>query len=224
MNDPVNENGKPSANSSSSPDPVRLDQKVGAKPSSRERSQGWAVMSSREVASLPSRMGSPLGQFQGRASVLRAKSASPLCTGIQDAVCSVIGVLLERVIPAITCDKRNIHSTDEILRRPGLSQVNSGYKPMRKASVTRRRRERFLPGPVLKDLSSAKVGTHPAHWVGPERQNLSVPAGTNLNMGKVSAALEATKWPDRTSSSQPAPQLRNMPQQRNWIRQAVRQH
>ena len=216
MNDPVNENGKPSANSSSSPDSVRLNQKEEAKPCNRERSQGWSVMTSREVASPPGRMGSPLGQFCGRASVLRAKSVFLLWRGSQDAVCSVSGALAERVIHAITNDKRNIHSTDEILRRPGApGQVISGYKPYAKGLRYASEMGTASSRPLLKGCQQRQSKDRPLNRPRPERQNLSVP---------VSAAVQATKWPDGTSSCQPALKLRNMPQQSDRLQQAVRQH
>jgi hypothetical protein len=81
-----------------------LSQKEEAKPreqSFRESSQGRAAMPGREVASLPSLMGSPLGRYGGRASPFRAKSVASPCPRSRRAVRLVSGVLTLPVRPAI---------------------------------------------------------------------------------------------------------------------------
>lgn len=203
-----------------------LGQKEEAEPRSRrERCQGCAAMRSREVASFPIQMGWPLGRFCERASVLRAKFVSLTSSGIQDRAHSVSPALAEKVIPAITSRKRNIHSTDEVPRRPGLrDQVSSGYKPDAKGPSQASEMGTASPRPHPKGCQQRQSRNDRSNPTRSQRLNLSVPAGSTPHMGKVSQAVQAPKWPERTSSSQPAPSLRNMPQQRSGRRQAVRQH
>jgi hypothetical protein len=76
--------------------PPARNQKAEAKPvgNHRERSQGWAVMPSHDVASLPSWARSPLGRCRGRASPFRAKSAfSASKQRIRSASYTVTGAL-----------------------------------------------------------------------------------------------------------------------------------
>ena len=110
-----------------------MGRKEEAKPrrsTSRESSQGRAVMRGREVAFLPSEMELHLGWTAKRASSRLAKfdlSAS-FVTG-RAAAHAVSGALTAPVAHAITSRRWNIRFTDEVPRRLGLKhRVSLGYK------------------------------------------------------------------------------------------------
>jgi hypothetical protein len=197
-------------------------QKEEAKPwgkALRERSQGYSAMDAREVASLPSRMGSPVGQVQGRVSPFRTKSvfSALICRRRSlAAACSVSGWPLALVIHAVTSSKRNVHLTDEVPRRPEVSaQVTPGHKSHTKGLDHASEAGTASPRPRPKGCQqrqSKSTGDWTARRLGSERQNLSVSHQAGQDMGQVSPAAQATKWPERTSSSQPATLLRNRPQ------------
>jgi len=170
--------------------------------SAGERSQGGAVMHRREVADLRGRMGWPLGRSQGRASPFRAKSAlaapQPL---IRRSAHAVSALSVTPVMPAVTFDTRIIRFTDEVPRRLSpTGWVRHRYKSYTKggpyASVTGTDSLR----PRLQGCQQRQ--SRSTRWT--ERQNLRVPGGLGEFMGQVSPAIAATKWPERTSSFQPA--------------------
>lgn len=207
-----------------------LSQKVEAKPrgsTRRERRQGRTAMGGREVASLPSGMGLPLGRSHGRASPCRAKSvlSASFKTGL-GAAHAVSGTPMALVLPAITSCIRNVGLTDEVPRRPGLGgQVTARYKPHAKGSRQAPVTGRGSPPPRLWGCQQRQSRGAPIRVTGSacsERQNLRVPVGSFRFMGPVSPAIAATKWPDRTSSDQLAGALSNSPQQPVGKRTAVR--
>lgn len=207
-----------------------MGQKEEAKPGSPcpwERRQSSAAVWSYEVAGLPRQMGSPLGRYCGRASVLRAKSVFLPYTGNHHAARAVSCAGAVKVKQAITYGRGNIHSTDEVPRRPGLtSQVSPHYKSHTKGAGEASEVGTGSPRPHPKGCQQRQSRGRQSRATDPacsERQNLSVLSGSVLNMGTVSPAARATKWPDGTSSHQPAQMLRNMPQQRDPIRSTVRQ-
>lgn len=198
-----------------------LGQKVEAKPRGwcpRERSQGRAATHGLEVACLPGGMGLPLGRSQRRASPFRAKSVRlagwPAVLGAAPAVS---GAPLAPVRHAITFCTWIVRSTDEVPRRPGpRGRVTADYKSHTKglpyASVTGTGSPRpRLQGCQQRQSRTAadRLDRRPSS----ERQYLRVPWGPGRFMGPVSPADTATKWPDGTSSRQPAGLLRNGPQQ-----------
>lgn len=207
-----------------------LSQKEEAKPSeliSRESSQGLAARPSREVASLPSQMGSPLGRYGGRASPFRAKSASSPFQRIRRTVCPVSGAPALPARPAITSGLRNVHPTDEVPRRLGpKDRANLSYKSDTKGSSHASEMGTASPRPHPQGRqqrrSRGKSG-RPTDRTNSERQNLNVLIGSSRFMNSVSPAASATKWPERTSSSQPALVLRNKSQQPGGRRLTVRQ-
>lgn len=205
-------------------------QKEEAKPTEilgRECSQGLAAMPSREVASLPSQMGSPMGRYGGRASPFRAKSVSSPHRRIRRAAHSVNGASALPARPAITSGKRNVHPTDEVPRRPDPhDQVSFSYKAHPKGSshASEMRTSSSRPHPKgQQQRRSRGKSSRLTHWIGSERQNLNVLIGSSAFMGSVSSAVKATKWPEGTSSPQPALMLRNRPQQPGGTRSTVRQ-
>ena len=193
----------------------------------RERSQGGAARSRREVASLPSLMGSPLGRYGGRASPFRAKSASSPCPRIRRAVRSVSGALTLPVRPAITSDQWNDYPTDEVPRRfDPKGRATLSYKSDTKGSGHAPEMGMASPQPHPKGQqqrrSRGKSGRVNGR-IGSERQNLNGFVGCTGFMNSVSAAVEATKWPGQTSSGQPVLRLRNKSQQSGGRRRTVRQ-
>jgi len=198
-----------------------LSRKVGAKPadSRRERSQDGPVMVRGDVAGLPSRTGLPLGRKDcGRASTLRAKSGFSASTGrSQGAAYAVNGVITLPVPQVIMLYTRKVHSTDEVLRCPThRGRETAGYKPYAKGQHHAPVAGTVSPRPRLRGWQQSRSRGASSRITGRacfERQNLRVPFGSGQFMGKVSWAIQATKWPGGTSSRQPAPVLRNIPQQ-----------
>ena len=211
--------------------PSAWDQKVEAKPggrSTRECSQGRAEMRGREVARLPSSIGSHLGRSRGRATPSLAKSV--LLTSFETgraAAYAVSGVLSAPVVPVVMCCKPNVHLTDEVPRRPlpsGLG-VSSTYKSNTKGLADAPVTGTGSPRPRLQGCRQSQ--SRGAGWRLPastclERQNLRVPCGPLRFMGPVSPAIAATQWPGGTSSRQLVGLLRNSPQQPKPARAAVR--
>lgn len=207
-----------------------MSQKEEAKPSeliSRESSQGWAAMPSREVASLPSQMGSPLGRYGGRASPFRAKSVSSPSQRIRRTVRPVSGAPALPALPAITSDPRNVHPTDEVPRRlDPQDRVSLSYKSYTKGSSHASEMRTASPRPHLKGRQQRWSRGRSGRSTGPigsEKQNLNVLIGSSGFMNSVSSAAQATKWPEGTSSPQPALALRNKSQQPGGRRLTVRQ-
>src|SRR5208337_4342871 len=83
-----------------------LGQKAEAKPlglAQWERSQGRSAMGGREVAGLPGKMGSPLGQRQERVTISVAKSGLSAFNATGRATAhAVSGGLVSQVLPAAT--------------------------------------------------------------------------------------------------------------------------
>jgi hypothetical protein len=191
-----------------------LGQKVEAKPerrSFRERRQRRPAMACGEEARLAGRLGSHLSRIGGRASPLRAKSVAlsaqnELLATVAAVTCGPTDAMLH----AITSDTRFVHSTDEVPRhRAAPRSVTASYKKNSKGKP-------HAPGP----------GTR-SHWPRLQgcQQNQSSPApsrderhnryqfvGQESDTKKASLAAAATKWPDGTSSRQPAFPLRNVSQ------------
>jgi hypothetical protein len=198
-----------------------LGQKVEAKPRGwcpRECSQGRTARHGREVACLPGRMGLPLGRSRRRASPFRAKSAR-LATrpAVLGAVFAVSGAPSAPVRHAITFCTWIIRFTDEVPRRPGPSGwVTADYKSYAKGLPDASGAGTGSPRPRPKGYQqrrSRKTSGRMAAQRPSERQNHRVPRGPGRSMGPVSPADTVTKWPDGTSSRQPAGLLRNSPQQ-----------
>jgi hypothetical protein len=196
----------------------------------QERSQGGPAMDRREVACLPSSLGSPVGRNRGRETPSLSKSvlSASLRTG-RVAVDAVSGGPMIPVIPAITCCTWNTHCTDEVPRRPLPSKhgVSVAYKSDTKGPPDAPVAGTGSPRPRLQGSPQRQSrGPRPRHFGGGvscfERQNLRVPHGPPGFMDSVSPVSKATQWPDRTSSSQPAGSLRNRSQQPDLGRVAVR--
>ena len=196
----------------------------------RERSQGGPAMGRHEVACLPSGVGLPLGRSRGRETPSLSKSVRPASFETARAVAHAVSdAPTPPVRPAITHGKRNVHRTDEVPRCPwplGV-RVRLAYKSYTKgppeAPATGRasppprpqgRRQRQSRGAGRRRFGGGAVCS--------ERQNLRVPHGPLRFMGPVSPAVQATKWPVRTSSGQPAGPLRNRSQYPKTGRVAVR--
>jgi len=209
-----------------------LGQKVEAKPwgpYSRERSQGRAVMSGHEVASLPGEMGLPLGQGRERASHTGAKfDLSAYKKTGRDAAHAVSGALAAFVGPAITSRTGFVRFTDEVPRRLVLQgPVNPGYKSDTKGPGYASETGTAFPRPRLKGCQQRqsrgrRLGRPSDPGAGSERQNLRVPLGPVRSTRPVSPATAATTWRDGTSSRQLAGPLSNSPLQPNAGQVAIR--
>lgn len=207
--------------------PSERDQKVEAKPKDSflwERSQRWAVKPSDDVAGLTSVMGSLLGRSCGRASLSRAKSGL-LASFVRGpcAVCSVSGGAMTPVRHAITSGIWNIQLTGELPRCLGPHSegpVRPSYKSPTKGWGHAPVAGTASPRPRL--WGSQQSQSSP-EFSPDERQNLRVSWAPPGSMGIVSSAAAATKWPERTSSFQPADGLRNLPQQPRLVPTTVRQ-
>jgi hypothetical protein len=201
-----------------------LSQKEEAKPVDgihRERSQGRAVMHGREVACLPSPVGSPLSRSQRRATPSLAKSglSAYFQTG-RAAANAVSGALMAPVLQAITSDTRNAPLTDEVPRCPwpSAAKVSQVYKSHTKgpaeAPVTGTGSPRPRPWGWRQRRSRG-----PRRCEDSERQNLRVSSGPLRSTGSVSPRHQATKWPGGTSSRQHLGLLRNeliQPEAAHW--------
>ena len=200
-----------------------LGQKVEAKPVSpchRERCQGRAVMSGREVAGLAGVMGLPMGLNSGRVSPFQTKSGFPASiSGSRGATDAVRGALRFQVLPAITSSRRSVHLTDELLRCPGArGQVSASYKPNAKGARDAPVAGTGSPRPRLRGTQQRQSSP----VLRDERQNLRMPSRAEGCMGSVSPGSAATQWPGGTSSCQHPGILRNSPQQPTRLRAAVR--
>jgi hypothetical protein len=195
----------------------------------RERSQGRVARRGREVACLPSAMGSHLGRSCGRETPSLSKSvlSASFETG-RAAVHAVSGALMTLVLPAITSRTRNVLLTDEVPRCPGLiRRVSLAYKSDTKGPADAPVTGRVSPQPRLqgcrqRQSRGARFRRYGAETVCSERQNLRVPCGPLRFMGPVSPAIAVTPWPGGTSSCQVAGLLRNDPQQPELGHAAVR--
>ena len=171
-----------------------------------------------DVAGLPSGTGLHLGRDSGRASALLAKSvfsaSSMRSPGAVNTVSDALTLPVQHVVMPRT---RKIHSTDEVLRCPCFTdRVKADYKPYAKCRLYAPVAGTAFPRPRLQgwQQSRSRVALIPFQGMGPlERQNLRVPLRSPHLMGLVSPAAQATKWPEGTSSLQPACSLRNIPQQ-----------
>jgi hypothetical protein len=195
----------------------------------RERSQGRAVMCGHEVACLPGEMELHLGWTAERATSFLAKfdlSAS-FATG-RAAAYAVNGMPTAPVVQATTFRTWKVRFTDEVPRRPALTgRVSLGYKSHTKGRGQASATGRVSPQPRFKGCQQRQSrGLRVGRFAGPsacsERQNLRVPHGPPQFMGPVSPAINATQWPDGTSSRQLAGPLSNSPQQPVPERAAVR--
>jgi hypothetical protein len=191
-----------------------LGQKAEAKPGSPspwERCQRRPAMACGEEASSSGLAGSRLSRVGGRASPLWAKSVSSSprkrVLGVAHAGGSVqTGAMLH----VITLDTQFVPSTDEVPRRRAVLRpvtasykMNSKGKPHAPVPGTRSHWPRFQ-GCQQSQSSSAPSRN--------ERCNRYQLPCQGLDTEKVSLAAAATKWPDGTSSRQPAVLLRNVSQ------------
>jgi len=206
-----------------------LGQKAEAKPlglAQRERSQGRSAMGGHEVACLPGKMGSPLGQRQERVTIPVAKfGLSAFNTTGRAAAHAVSGVLVSQVLHAATSCTQLVRSTDEVPRRLLSGGVNLGYKSHTKGQGEASEAGTAIPRPRPKGCQqrqSRGVRLRLAASACSERQNLRVPPGPLRSMGPVSPATAATKWREGTSSPQLAGLLSNSPLQPEPGRAAVR--
>jgi hypothetical protein len=191
-----------------------LGQKVEAKPGSRsprERRQRRPAMACGEEARLAGRLGSHLSRVGGRASLLRAKSVAlsaqnELLATAAAVTCGPTGAMLH----AITSDIRFIHSTDEVPRRRAAPRsVTASHKKNSKSKP-----HALAPGtrshwPRLQGCQQSQSSPAPSR---DERRNRYQSVGPDSDTEKASLAAAATKWPDGTSSRQPAFPLRNVSQ------------
>ena len=191
-----------------------LGQKAEVKPgrsSPRERCQRRSAMACGEEADLPGLMGSRLSRDGGRASPHRAKSVSfsprKRVLGVAHAGGSVQTGAMRH---AITWDTQFVHATDEVpRRRVALRPVTASYKmnskgkPHAPVPGTRSHWPRFQGCQQIQSSSAPSRN---------ERCNRYQLFCQSFDTGKVSLAAAATKWPDGTSSRQPAVPLRNVSQ------------
>jgi hypothetical protein len=199
-----------------------LGQKVEAKLVGRShqgRSQRWAVMPNDEVASLPGMAGLHLGwsrsnertsPFRVKFGLLTSWTGRVIAYAVSDAPSAP-------VLQAITSCAQHVLLTDEVPRRPvPPGQVSPGYKSYTKGLGHASETGRASPQPRLKGSQQRRSKSECGRLSNrtcAERQNLRVPCGPPGSMRQVSTAFAATKWPDGTSSCQPAEWLRNCPSQ-----------
>lgn len=204
------------------------DQKEEAKPricQPRECSQRRAAMRGDEVACLPSNAGWPLGRDCGRASSLQAKSALSASLKVPPVTCSASDKETFPVRPAIMQGTWNIHSTDEVPRRPSpFRWVNPGYKSYTKDRGYASEAGGVSPQPRPKGCQQSQSRGDPVmgHQF-LERQNRNVFVGSLWPMSLVSNVIKAPKWPEGTSSLQLANRLRNGPLNPRSTRRTVLQ-
>ncbi len=203
-----------------------LDQKVEAEPvdSHWARSQGTAIRACREVACFPGETGSPLGWSRERASVLQAKfDRSAFMKAGRTAAHAVSRKSVAPVRPAITSSSGFVRFTDEVPRRSGPpGRIRADYKLDTKGPPYAPVAGTVSHRPRLRGCQQRQSrGPHPGGAC-PERQNLRVPHGPRRDMGSVSTASAATKWPGGTSSRQSADGLSNSPQDPPMVQVAVR--
>lgn len=207
-------------------------QEVEAKPAGNCRgrnSQRGPAMDRDDVAGLPSGIGWPMGRGHGRASALLAKSVfSASLERRRGAIKTVTGTPTDPVRHVIMYRIRKVHSTDEVLRRLTSPRwVTADYKPDAKCQLYAPVTGTESPRPRLRGWQqswSRSVWDRSGGPIGCERQNLRVPTGSVRFMGPVSLAGEAAKWPEGTSSPQPANRLRTSPQQPQTAQTAVHPH
>ena len=121
---------------------------------------------------------------------------------------SVSGALTLPVRPAITSDPRNVRPTDEVPRRlDPQGRATWSYKSNTKGSGHASKMGTASPRPHPKGQQQRRSrgrSTWATKLTVSERQNLNVFVGCAGDMGSVSPAVEAPKWPGGTSSRQPA--------------------
>ena len=191
----------------------------------RERSQGRVVMRGREVACLPSPMGSPLSRSRGRATPSLAKSGQSAYFKTDRATAyAVSGALLAPVLQAVTSDTRNAPLTDEVPRCPGSfgAKVSEVYKSNTKGPADAPVTGTGSPRPRLWGWRQRR-SRGPRGCGDSERQNLRVSSGPLRSTGLVSPRSKATKWPSGTSFRQHLGLLRNRLIQPESARWTVRQ-
>ena len=202
-------------------------QKAQAKPggfSVWERCQGDAARRRREEARPRCLMGSRFGPSRGRVRALMTKPVSPALVGSLSATRAVSRVRPAWVTREVTSGQRHARFTGEVPRR---LRVCGGVTRDHKATP-KRRADAPVAGtasrwPGLQGCQQRQSRSGPLPAATTERQYRSEPCSSSGFMGKVSSAIEATKWPARTSSGQPAVStLRNVPQQSGLRDAAVR--
>ena len=173
-------------------------------------------------------MGPPLGRSHERTSPRRVKFGWSARTSSRAAAHAVSGApMIAPVLQATTSRTQYVRFTDEVPRRPVFGRVSPDYKSHTKGQGQASEAGTTFPRPRPKGCQQRQSrGRRPGRLAGPhacsERQNLRVPHGPLRFMGQVSPAVQATKWPEGTSSSQTAGLLSNGPQQPESGRAAVR--
>ena len=201
-------------------------QKAQAKPCrrwARERSQGEAARPRREEARPRYPMGSRFGPSRGRVRAPMTKPVSPAPQGSPGATRAVSRCRSAWVTRELTSGQRHARFTGEVPQRlracGGVTRDNKA-SPKRCPYALVVGTASYWPGLQGCQQRQSRLGPQPA--VSVERQNRSEPCSRPGFMGKVRLAIEASKWPARTSSGQPALMLRNIPQQSARRSAAVR--
>lgn len=164
-----------------------------------ESSQVDPAMGRREEASLPVLAGWRLGRVNGRASSLRAKSASLPLVEIPEAANAVSGHRIDLVYRVVMSGRWCSYPTDEVPRCPrSLTKVIPGYKLDVKdrgyAPVSRA----LSQGSTLWGWQQGRNSSATPS----QRPNRSQSVSPGPCPGTVSRASVATKWPAGTSFRQ----------------------
>ena len=202
-----------------------LSQKEEAKPrswTSRESSQGRAVMRGHEVASLPSRMGLLMGWSRKRVSPFRAKFGltGQIQTGL---VCAntVSTAPMAPVLHAITFCTWFVRFTDEVPRRLSRSDpVTASYKSHTKGLLHASEMGTGSPRPHprgCQQRQSRGALSQFTGWACSERQNLRVPHESSRFMVKLAQRLKPLNGPKGPPPFNPHRWLRNRPNSRSCL-------
>ena len=201
-------------------------QKAQAKPGGSsvwERCQGVAARRRREEARPRCLMGSRFGPSRGRVRALMTKPVFSAPRRSPGATRAVSRHQPAWVLREVTSGQRHARFTGEVPRR----LCHCGGVTRDHKATPKRRADAPVPGtasrwPGLQGCQQRQSRSGPQPAVLTERQYRSEPCSGAGFMGKVSSAINATKWPARTSSGQPALTLRNVPQQSGRRDAAVR--
>ena len=189
-----------------------------------ERSQGVAARRRREEARPRCLMGSRFGPSRGRVRALMTKPVSPALWGSPGATRAVSRFQTAWVTHEITSGQWHARFTGEVPRRlricGGVTRDDKAM-PKRRAHAPVAGTASRWPG--FQGCQQRQSRPGPFSAVSTERQYRSEPGFGSGFMGKVSSAIQATKWPARTSSGQPVVStLRNVLQQSSVRSAAVR--
>ena len=190
----------------------------------RKRCQGVAARRRREEARRRCLMGSRFGPSRGRVRALMTKPVSPALGGSPGATRAVSRSWPAWVMREVTSGQWLARFTGEVPRRlrhcGGVTRVDKALPKRRVHAPVARTASRW---PGLQGCQQRQSRPGPFSAVSTERQYRSEPGFGSGFMGKVSSAIQATKWPARTSSGQPVVStLRNVLQQSSVRGAAVR--